>query len=280
MSACVDFSVPFTIQSAYGTLTLNDDTNTLGLFLLNEGQGGQGCQMGRDLRVVNDNVPQGDGEIHHRRFAGAYQAKLTIGMWKDRHERACDEQLRLMFEELGLHLNSLLNDPGRLIWTPPGLGDNRMLDEARVRDLPRPSVGIATEQEVIFDSPFPYAYDATQAQPALSDGVPAYLTNNGNVETFPVVKVNGAAGFFQVINHSAGVMLQYDPTRPGAVSIPGGSYIEFDFFRNTAYLNGNGPSRKAGVDVAASDFWTLAPGVNIIEVVGATATVLYNHSYA
>jgi hypothetical protein len=57
--------------------------------------------------------------------------------------------------------------------------------------------------------------------------------------------------------------------------------VEFDFFRNTAYLNGAGANRKASIDIELSDFWLLEAGVaNTIEITGADADLLLNHAYA
>ncbi len=281
MSACVEWGVPFTIRSSYGDLDLNDPANPLGFYVLVE----SGCAMGRDLRVVSDDIPQGDGQIHHRRFASGYQARLTIAFFEDEHKRACGAQLQAMVDELGLHLNVMLNDTGRVLWTPtadPVTGAERMLDEARVASIGRPTGGEGgyPQIDVLFDSPFPYAIDATQVQEAMVTVTPEYLSNDGNVETFPVIRVDGPASSFDLINHTTGQQLSYDSSRPGATGISGGDYIEFDFFRNSAWLNGDDDRRFAGIDVAASDFWALVPGVNYIEIVGADMTVLYNHSWA
>jgi hypothetical protein len=277
VSANVEWGVPFTIQSSYGDLTLNDTTNPLGYFVLVE----SGCAMGRDLRAVSDPIPQGDGQVHHRRFADGYQVRLTIELWENPNQAACAEVARLMVQELMLHLNDMLNDPGRVLWTPTGLGDQRILDEARVVILQRPTVSDgAIRFDVTFDSPFPYVLDFAQVTEALADGVPENLTNNGNVEMFPVVKVYGPTSFFTLENTTVGQTFTYDATQPGASSIAGGDYLELDFFKNSAFLNGTGARRFAGIEVESSDFWPLVPGVNAVEITGATADVLFNHTYA
>lgn len=276
MSANVEWGIPFTIQSAYGDLTLNDDTNPLGLFLLDQA----GCAMGRDLRVTADPLPQADGENLHRSFTDGYQVRLTIQMWASRTDMACDEQLRLMTEELMLHLNSMENDAGRVFWTPTGLGDQRLLDEARVVALPRPSNGPPVSFDITWESPFPYVIDYTQKTEGLVSGVPEYLSNDGNVEMKPVMKVYGPSSAFTIWNSTVGQQLVYDSTQPGASAIAAGHYIEFDFFRETAWLDGNVARREAGIDVLASDFWALVPGVNFVEITGATADVLWNDANA
>lgn len=281
MSAILEWSVPFTIQSSKGDLTLNDESNPLGLFLMLQ----EGCEAIRRLRVVTDDIPQADGQINHQRFTAGYEIQMLVSLWKDRSEPACDEQARLMGEELMLHLNCMLNDTGRVFWTPTGLGDQRLLDEARTRECGAFQFGPAglgdARLQFRFDSPFPYVYDYTQLTAALANGVPQPVTNQGNVDFWPVVKVYGPTTAFTIENETLGQAIVYDDSLPGAVTIGVGQFMEFDFFRNTAYLNGTGASGKPGIDMTLSDFWPLqANTANSIEVSGATADLLYNHAYA
>lgn len=278
MSANLEWSIPFTIRSTYGDLDLNDDANALGLFLLVPSE----CSMGRQIRATVDDVPQGDGSIPHSRFWTGYQAELTISLWESRAQPACDAQAREMAEELMLHLNLLANDTGRLLWTPSDYSDDRMMDEMRTLELDRWQLGEAGVLSIRFvlDSPFPYVIDATQLTESLADNVQETITNSGNVPFFPVVKVDGPTSSFVLSNDTTGEELIYDSTLPGGVAIAGGDYVEFDFFRNTAYLNGAGSNRKASIDVESSDFWTLAPGANLVTLDGATGDVLYNPSWA
>ncbi len=112
------------------------------------------------------------------------------------------------------------------------------------------------------------------------------ITNTGNTDFYPVVRVFGATSFFQMFNESVvdlsgnPLVLQYDSGLPGAVAIGGGDYVEFNFFTGTAFLNGSGANRLAGVDMRYSDFFPLIPGDNFLSIVGASALVLSNGSWA
>lgn len=279
MSANLEWSIPFTIQSSKGDLTLNDDTNPLGLFLLQK----EGCEATRRLRVITDDIPQADGQINHQRFTAGYEMQLLVSLWESTTKPACDQQAREMGEALMLHLNCMLNDTGRVFWTPTGLGDQRLLDEARTREVGAFTFGQAgiSQIQFRFDSPFPYVYDFTQLTATLLNGVPQNVTNEGNVDFWPVLKVYGPTTAFTLENETISQAIVYDDSLPGAVSIGVGEYMEFDFFRNTAYLNGTGASGKPGIDMELSDFWPLQAGVaNSIEVSGADADMLYNHAYA
>ncbi len=279
MSANVEWDIPFAILSSKGTLTLNDDANSDGLFLLIPDD----CDMGRDLRVTVDEIPQAKGQINHARFTTGYEARLTVALWENRGQPACGQQLRLMQELLMLHLNDLLIEDGRLFWTPTGLGGQRILDEAMLRAISRPTLGPAGDSRMGFtlDSVFPYVYDFTQEIVALPANTPVVVENEGTEEFRPVVKVDGPAASFSIENVTTGRSVEYDSSLPGATGVAGGNYIEFDFFRDTAYLNGTGASMKPGIDVLVSDFWSLEARVpNTIQIVGAGGTILYNHAYA
>lgn len=279
MSAIAEWQVPFTIQSSKGDLDLNDEASSDGLFLLIDA----GCSATRGIRATVDEVPQGDGQINHARFTTGYEIELEVALWTDRENPACDADARVMAETLMLHLNSLLKDPGRLFWTPSGLGDQRLLDEAKLRECGPFTIGPAGDPRIRFkfDSPFPYVIDFTQDTIALPASTPVAVTNEGTVDFFPVVKVYGPTSAFVLANQTFGQSIVYNDALPGAVAIGGGDYVEIDFFRNTVYLNGSGANRKTGIDIELSVFWPLEAGVaNSIEVTGASADLLLNHAYA
>ena len=280
MSAILEWTVPFTIQSSRGTLTLNDDANVLGTYLIQQ----EGCEALRDLRVVVDPIPQADGQINHQRFTTGYEVQLLVSLWENGREKpACDEQARVMAEELMLHLNTMLNDDGRLFWTPTGLGDQRLLDSARLASIGPWTLAQPGIPQITFrlDSPFPYVYDFTQVTTSLIDGVPQVVNNLGNVDFYPVAKVYGSTTLFTLRNDTLNQELIYDDSLPGAPTIGPGDYMEFDFFRNTAFLNGTGADGKPGIYMELSDFWPIQGGTsNTLDITGADADILWNHSYA
>lgn len=287
----VDWTVGFRLESEAGTLLLNQETPGLGWFILNDRK----CSTGVPVRVTSDDVPQGHGRIRHARWWAAYEAHLAIQMWETPEQPACDEVLQQMGDELARHINALMIQRtaglgARLFWLPTGylVGSTPM--ERMMRDVQLSSgrTFSAEDNEVEFDidCELPYAMDSEETVTALSDGVPVTITNPGSTDFLPVFRIDGATSAFTLENASvldpAGNPLQvvYDDTLPGAVAIGGGDYLEIDFFRNTAYLNGSGADRISGIDIRVSDFFPIVPGPNSITLTGASGTAHTNGAWA
>jgi hypothetical protein len=173
------------------------------------------------------------------------------------------------------------DDGGRITWDS-WCGSDRMLDAVRLLSIADPEEDAeegATEITFVLDSPFPYAISAAETVVGLSGS--ATLPNNGNVEFYPVFKVNGPSGAWSIENNATGELYLYDGSRPGAQAIPGGSYAEIDMFRGgLIYLNGDQNNLKPGVDVEASDILTVAAGGTSYTINGASATVLMHDAWA
>lgn len=278
----IDWETVFTIVSPAGNLALNADIG-----------GGRSYKVDpkksvarRGVRVNTDNVPQGDGEIFHERFATGSELQLTVQLWDGNQNCACDEVLVDMYDDLRGILWSLLRpseDGGRVVWTPAGK-DARMIDAARLLSLSDPEEDAergCTEITFIIDTPFPYAITQAEDVVAMSDGVSLTLPNDGNVEFYPVFKVYGPSGAWSLENNDTGQIYLYNALRPGAASIGGGDYAEIDMFRGgLIYLNGDGANLKPAVDVEASDILTVAAGGSSYTLNGATADVLMHDAYA
>jgi hypothetical protein len=309
----LEWDVPFELITPQGTLPLNalasSGTTQLGFYLLDPSR----CQAGAARRVTRHNIAQADGEITHRKFKSGHVIELVIQLWQHAQkyesgregQPACDGILRAMGDLLALHLNSIENADGRLQWTPsaiPGQSQpvDRMFD--KVRSL-GPSgqgqqgfVSVIAEKDsgsplttVTFAllSPFPYAMDAPQTTTNIATG--ATVTNGGDSNFWPVLRVYGPTNGFTITNTSAlddtgnPLKLVYDSTLPGAQSILSGHYAEIDTFRSTVYLDGSGANLKAGIDVANTDFWPLVPGANVLTVsgyTGSTINMLWQNAYS
>lgn len=277
----IDWTPAFEIQSpSLGSLFLNTDLGGGKMYRLNPRR----CVGRREIRAVTDDVPQGDGEIFHERFARGSELQLAIQFWQGTEDCACDDVLVDMYDDLRGHLWSLLrpaDDGGRVIWTPAGK-PARMIDAARLLQLNDPEEDAdtgCTEILCIIDTPFPYAM--THAENVVSLTGSMTLPNAGNVEFYPVFKVNGPSGAWSIENNDTGQLYLYDGSRPGASAIGGGDYGEIDMFRGgLIYLNGDGANLKAGVDVEASDILTVAAGGSSYTINGATADVLMHDAFA
>lgn len=273
--AIVEWDVPFSIVSQFGTLDLNEATGDRYLLVADS------CSSGAELRVQTDNIPEGDGGITHDVFSSYYTATLAAQLWVG-DVPACGEDLNRMFQTLSRHLLGMRRTTGRLDWTPTGY-DPRILDEVLLSVRPTHSLTGDVLSLVTFtvESPFPYAITAAQTTTAFAVGATHTLVNDGTTDTYPVLKVYGPTSGFTITNNTTGLELVYDASLPGATSILAGHYVEFDFFRDTAYLDGSGANKKPGIDIIVSDFFpiTPAPAGNSITIVGASMDVLWNQAW-
>lgn len=280
----IEWEVPAALTTTAGTLNFN----TYPGLILDPHQ----CAATKDVRPPKDPVPQGDGDIIHHRWLTGYVYKLVARAFAAQDTPACDDDARLLIENLGLHLTAMLNDPGRYCWIPTNYGDTRALDESRwfsgvIQTL---SEGGIYQVEFEIDSPFPYVIDLTQTSPTISGS--GSISNNGNCPFYPVIQVQGPVGTdrgqssgngFSVINDTLLEGIVYDRGRPGAIGWDVGEYAEIDTYKGTIFLNGDGADLSAGIDPTLTnlgDPFVLIPGVNNIEANGADALFLVNNSWS
>ena len=243
------------------------------------------------LRVTADNLSQADGSVLHPRWKTGLVAFLTVHYQVAvndspiEYEPACGEDLRTMHELLIRHLDEIRDysssTQARLVWTPSGLGDDRMLTDIQLLSWPDPVQDGPLQRGVSFsiETPFPHAIDSTEIQTAISSGSTVTIANAGNTPQKPVVRVTGPDGAFAIENLTTDLKVEYDSSRPGAASVAS-AYGEFDFFRGTVFQDGNGADLIAGVEPTTSDFWSLVPGNNSVKMTGAAAVVLSNAATA
>lgn len=257
-----------------------------------------GCQAGSAKRVTRDNSAQKSGEIVHKKFKAGLVMQLkmlAVDVIAEEGEMipVCGSDLVDLYDELCLILNGMENMDGRLIWTPSG-HTTRLMDAARwlgsdgsgggafTSVVTTPENDVFTSVEFALLSPFPYAMNYPQSMPnSLSPSTPTTFTNTGNTDFYPVLQVHGGADpSFVVHNNTTGLLLSYSSSLPGAPPVGSSSYIEFDFFRDTAYVDGDQRNAKPGIDILTSDFWPIVPGANILEYDGTgTVTVLWQPAY-
>ncbi len=263
------------------------------------------CNANLPVRVTNDDIPQGDGAIPHRRWRSGFTVHLAVELLKripgggdEDLEAACDEDLVYMLDLLGLHINSMIRTGlvsgypnARLFFTPSGAGPlgDRMFDRCQLNtggsvSLSEGSIGPQVEWDM--DTAFPYYIEATETQTMLSDTGVQIITNNGNTDYFPVIKVYGPTSGFVLLNDSVTdpqgnpLVLYYNSSLPGAAAIGGGAYVEINMFGGTAFKNGNEDNLLAGIDMRYTSFWPLVPGDNLVASIDATALVLSNGAWA
>lgn len=272
--ATIEWNIPMSLITPFGTLALNTPDSEGRIYRLN----GKNSASRRSIRAASDPIAGGDGEVFHERYANGYEMQLAIQLWEAADRIACDAVLCEMRDELYGHLWSLLrpaDDGGRIQWTP-SCGDQRILDAVRLLELRDPEEGDEGQAEIttILDSPFPYAISLVESVVALSGTMT--LPNDGNVDFYPVFKVNGATSAFTITNNDTDLEYVYSGT-----AIGGGSYGEIDMFRGgIIYLNGSGANLKSGIDVLNSDVLYIEPGGNSFTITGATADVLTHDAWA
>lgn len=287
-----EWEVPFTLTTPEGVLNFNA-TDTAGRrFQLNPGK----CNATLPVRLTEDDMPQHDGKVPHRRWRSGYGVHLAIEPLTDTGDPVCAAGADLveMVDELGLHLNAMIRTGlvsgfpnARLSFTPTG-ADCRMFDRLQLQSAPAVSNdgdlgGLLIE--VDFDTPFPYYISCEETDTALSDTSFVTITNAGNTDYYPVIQVE-ASPAFTIYNESIldvdgnPLQIEYDSTLPGAVAITGTDYLEIINFQGTAFLNGSGANRLGGINFFTTDFFPLIPGDNEIAIVGAVATVLSNDAWA
>jgi len=244
------------------------------------------------------NIPSGDGAITHDIFAGGYSMTMMLQFWDDQATPSCGSNLETKKDALQFHLNAMRHDTGRIIWTPDG-HPQKILDQVRLSQ--RGVAGYEGDGGVIttfgfdFISPFPYYINATQICTHVADGATVNFLNNGTADFYPVIHAYGpTSGGFVISNLTTGLDLFYEPALPGARDLTSSESIEFDFFRNTAYVGpkpsspctGGGPwtgaNMKPGIAVPVSDFFpiTVEPLGNNIKIVGTSMDVLWQAAFA
>src|SRR3990167_1060737 len=272
-----EWHIPFEMQTSQGTLTFNQGSYPR--FNLDQA----GCKARRRIRANSDDIPQGDGEVFPKPFSGGYEMTLVVQPWLSENQFACPgleingASVVTMRDELYGHLWALLHpddDGGRVIWTPTGQS-NRMLDAVRLLDIADPRIDAETGQvifEFTVDTPFPYAISEAQTITSFGAFSSGTAGNNGNVEFWPVIKMNGDGGL--IIDNTTGFQILINSGCLGA-----GSYIEIDCFRMTAYVDGDQANAKPCVDVQSTDFFAIVPGGNQISTT-VSCDFLLNDAYA
>src|SRR5512142_2772162 len=104
------------------------------------------CTTTLPVRVTEDDMPQFDGKIPHRRWRSGYAVHLAIEPMVEvggELECASGADLVEMVDELGLNFNSMIRTglgPGfpnaYLLWYPTGQSDGRTLQRLQLSSAP------------------------------------------------------------------------------------------------------------------------------------------------
>lgn len=91
------------------------------------------------------------------------------------------------------------------------------------------------------------------------------LTNDGNTDSYPVVRVYGDMSSFDLVNETTGKTLSCSESLATA-----NDYIDFDFYNQTAVKNG---TTNVLNNISGDWFW-LQPGDNVIKLVTASTSAV------
>jgi hypothetical protein len=267
----IEWGVPFTLVTAFGTIDFNDrNESSAKRWILDP----TGCSLIGPPRSLVEDRPQENGSIVQRSFRPGMSLKLTVEYWVGGAD--CGVSFREAHDELMGHVAAMLWQEGTLTWEPTGfddaLVDRRQLRNLRWTEQDEPDIDDAGRTKVTygFRTRYPYEVDETLQSTAIADGATATITNEGNTDYMPLIRIDGASSGFTITN--ADVI--DDESFPAQViydsSLAGGE--EFDFFEDS------GPVQ--GLDIINTDFFPIVPGGNDISVTGASITVFHRNAWA
>lgn len=256
-----------------------------------------------DIRDVTQKKPSANGTYDYTRHFGAaaVQVKLALestAMPVPLSDRKLEDQLR-----------HWLNPQRRtnLVWRQRGEDDWRKTlirasDGNRTINLARTQFGVLS---MVFRAPKGYSesyeqftknlpfngteagrtYDLTfdRVYPASGTIGVVDVENLGNTDSYPVLRLYGPATEFRVENITTGMQLKFKTT----FALLTGQFIEINLEEGTVLMGADiSNDRYNEIDVATSDWWVLAEGVNQIRAVAATYTapeahgeIFWRHTY-
>jgi hypothetical protein len=92
------------------------------------------------------------------------------------------------------------------------------------------------------------------------------ILNSGAKDTYPVTELHGPMSNPVYRNLTTGELLQWS-----GLTLNAGQFIRIDHDAGVILFNGVGGQYLKGLDVVNSDFWALAPGVNTLSLIPASA---------
>ena len=127
-----------------------------------------------------------------------------------------------------------------------------------------PSSAVSFDFEAHLLAPDPRKYDPAPTVTNVASGATAVITNNGNMESRPILTVYGPVSGFYLDNLTTGQTVVFAQNLGGADVF----VVDMDFRSATL----NGVSASVAVASNPSQWWTLAPGGNTIGFRPGTGT--------
>lgn len=263
--AAFESGVPFTLVTPAGTSTFNGSGD--GLYI-------DDISANRDIRAPVEPVPQRSGGIIHPSFKGPTFITVTARIQAEAGfstRRSTMDTLRGNLDSLVKPTAAQLVSSCRLRWVPSGANE-RMYDAVRLYDMAPPETwnGIIKRLQFTLSCPYPYALDLAQTTTNIPTAGTTTIVNDGNTPMWPVLKMNGGTGTITNTTSGEGIELS-----GGTVA----SYAEIDCFQETVFADGSGANLQGKVVQAASSFFALAPGNNVMDAATVSTDVLFQAAW-
>ena len=266
-----EIGIPVTLETPRGTLTFNNFTSANHLRLTD-------FKLNAGVRSAVEAIPRRDGSIVPDAFRNGATPILEGEI------KTADLTWRAdMQDEIRAHGVSLLRADGILRWTPTGKSTRRLVvrcledpqdggrfiktfqlalvsrtaysesDTLNVVDLSSLDSSVGGGLEFPFE--FPFSFGAGLAAGS------AFITNNGDTEAWPKVRLTGPLTNPTIRNATT------DQDVALVTTINAGEFIEIDMAAESVLLNGSPSLNKIGtIDPTAAQFWSLAEGTNEIRL--------------
>lgn len=283
----MEIGSPHTIYTPQGELVFNDFSSSRaalgGGTAIPSGHSGSGYLIqkisqgdGAGLRNPIDNRPHKQGAIMHRfqLLPSIYtiEGVLVANTKADREALA---------DTLRGALYSILQTDGRHFFYPSGSATGVRFRTVRLYDMVDISDdtnGIAGPKgfTITLIAADPVGYTFAQDETDYTSGQTKAIPNDGNYQTWPVVRVDGpvSAGSVSVVNPVTGFAVVLDP-----LTVANGHYAEIDMLDETVYLDGDSTNLLPSVVLADSDFFSIPEGGGSITINGTTGKVLSNDAW-
>lgn len=269
-----EFAIPHRLVTPSGTLIFNDWPND-GLVLT-----GVSGNDGGIIRTSSDVRPQRDGAVIFPAYRGARQLVLEGSV----AARSMASRLTLV-DRLLAYADAIRQADGTLSWGPSNgsgwrqstvrLHDNPQIGGSKIKTFQLPLISgdpfaysqtLYTADTGSFGAigggwTFPFALPSGFGAASVSSST---FTNAGTVPSAPVIRIYGSITAPVLRNLTTGLYVSL----PGLIlNTP--DYIEIDMAKSTVLLNGlSAYPMISTVDVVYSNFWSLLPGANVVQLVG------------
>lgn len=253
-----ELGISYVIETPQGNLTFNDYASA-DHYRLEAIRG----MSPVGVRAAVYELAQADGA----RVGDGFRSGLTP-VFSGSIKHSTESNRRAKIDELRAKLHSILRADGTLKWTPTGMTQRqrtcRLFDGP---DIPAEAGRILKQFQFTLFCEDPLAYSVTEDNSGTitCNGAAVNVTNDGDVPSWPKLRVYGAVTDPICKNNTTGKQVALTGT------IADGDYVEIDCnpLRRTVLLD-DGTVKTSMYVPATSEMWPLEPGVNAIEFDGTS----------